>query len=137
MLYGVREADEALFSAQGNALGQWLSTEVKPRYPGQPEVREAERLLQQLLSTGRELAAQYRHGQIDEARQGLTRIDRVGEELVAVLQRLSARPASLAALGRTALRPCGPAAAATRLPAGHFPARPAVRPGAIQSRPSQ
>lgn len=91
VLYGVREADEALFSAQGNALGQWLSTEVKPRYPGRPEVREAERLLLLLLGTGRELATQYRQGQIDEARRGLTRIDRVGEELVAVLQQLGAR----------------------------------------------
>ncbi|SMB99844.1 hypothetical protein SAMN00120144_2798 [Hymenobacter roseosalivarius DSM 11622] len=97
VLYGVREADEALFSPQGSALGQWLSTEVKPRYPGHPDVREAERLLQQLLSTGRELATQYRHGQIDEARRGLTRIDRVGEELVTVLQRLGTRPTPLAA----------------------------------------
>ena len=97
VLYGVREADEALFSAQSNALGQWLNTEVKTRYPGRSEVREAERLLQQLLSTGRELANQYRHGQIEEARRGLTRIDQVGEALVAVLQQLGARPAPLAA----------------------------------------
>ncbi|MFD2787401.1 CZB domain-containing protein [Hymenobacter rubripertinctus] len=90
VLYGVREADEAMFSPQTNALGLWLSTEVKPRYPGRPEVREAERLLRQLLSIGRELAAQYRQGQLDEARRGLTRIERVGEELVAVLQQLSA-----------------------------------------------
>ena len=97
VLYGVREADEALFSVQSSALGQWLNTQVKPRYPGQPEVREAERLLLQLLNTGRELAGQYRKGQIDEARQGLTRIDRVGEELVAVLQKLSLRQTPLAA----------------------------------------
>ena len=97
VLYGVREADDALFSAQSNALGQWLSTEVKPRYPGRPEVREAERLLQQLLSTGRALADEYRRGQIEEARRGLTRIDRIGEELAAVLQQLGARPASRAA----------------------------------------
>ncbi|RFP64478.1 hypothetical protein D0N36_13660 [Hymenobacter lapidiphilus] len=97
VLYGVREADENLFSLQSNALGLWLSTEVKPRYPGRPEVREAERLLQQLLDTGRELAAQYRQGQIDEARRGLTRIEQVGEELVAVLQRLSTQPPKLVA----------------------------------------
>ena len=96
VLYGVREADEALFSPHSNALGQWLRAEVKPRYPDRPEVREAERLLQQLLNTGRELADQYRQGHIEEARQGLTRIDRVGEELVALLQQLGTRPASLA-----------------------------------------
>ncbi len=97
VLYGVREADEALFSPQGSALGQWLSTEVEPRYAGYAELREAKRLLQQLLNTGRELATQYRRGQIEEARQGLTRIDQVGEQLVAVLQQLGARPAPLAA----------------------------------------
>lgn len=97
VLYGVREADEALFSAQGNALGLWLSTQVKPRYPGRSEVREAERLFQQLIGTGRELTAQYQRGQIDEARRGLSQIDRIGEELVLVLQQLGARPAPLAA----------------------------------------
>jgi hypothetical protein len=97
VLYGVREADDTLFSPQGSALGQWLSTEVKPRYPGHPDMREVERLLQQLLSIGRELTAQYRQGHIDEARRGLTRIDRVGEELVTALQQLSSRPAPLAA----------------------------------------
>ncbi|GAA4028181.1 hypothetical protein GCM10022409_10320 [Hymenobacter glaciei] len=97
VLYGVREADEALFSPQSSALGQWLSTEVKPRYAGRPELREAERLLQQLLNTGRELATQYRRGQIEEARQGLTRIDQVGEQLVGVLQLLGVPPTPLAA----------------------------------------
>ena len=92
VLYGVREADDALFSPQGNALGQWLSTVIKPKFPLRAEVREAERLLQNMLGTGRELAAQYRRGQIEEARQGLTQIDRLGEQLVAVLQRLGQEP---------------------------------------------
>ncbi len=52
VLYGVRKADEALFSPQGNALGQWLSTQVKPRYPGHPAMREAEGLFQQLPQHG-------------------------------------------------------------------------------------
>ncbi|ALW86893.1 hypothetical protein AUC43_18500 [Hymenobacter sedentarius] len=88
VLYGVREADEALFAPQGNALGQWLSSVIKPKFPLRPEVREAERLLHDMLGTGRELAAQYRRGQIDEARRGLTRIDRIGEQLVSVLHKL-------------------------------------------------
>lgn len=88
VLYGVREADEALFSVEGNALGQWLSTVIKPKFPLRAEVREAERLLQDMLRTGRELAAQYRRGQIEEARRGLTQIDRLGEQLVTVLHKL-------------------------------------------------
>ena len=88
VLYGVREADEALFSPQGNALGQWLNAVIKPKFPMRPEVREAERLLQDMLRTGQDLAAQYRRGQIEEARRGLTQIDRIGEQLVTVLQKL-------------------------------------------------
>ena len=88
VLYGVREADDALFSPQGNALGQWLSTVIKAKFPLRAEVREAERLLQDMLRTGHDLAAQYRRGQIEEARLGLTQIDRIGEQLVEVLQKL-------------------------------------------------
>ena len=97
VLYGVREADEALFSPQSNALGQWLSTVIKPKFPLRAEVREAERLLQDMLRTGRNLAAQYRRGQIEEARQGLTQIDRIGEQLVAVLQKLGQEAGRLGA----------------------------------------
>jgi len=53
VLYGVREADDSLFSPQGNALGQWLTGVVKPRYPARSEMREAERLLQQLRAAPR------------------------------------------------------------------------------------
>lgn len=41
VLYGVREADEGMFSAQNCALGQWLSTVIKPKFGGRPEVRQA------------------------------------------------------------------------------------------------
>ena len=92
VLYGVREADEALFSPQNSALGQWLSAEVKPRYPARPEVREAERLLQQMLNTGRELVTQYRRGQIEESRRGLGQLDGYGEQFVNLLQQLGAGP---------------------------------------------
>ena len=98
VLYGVREADDALFSPLGNALGQWLSTVVKPRYPARPEVREAERLLQQMLNTGRELVAQYRRGQIEESRRGLGQLDGYGEQFVSLLQKLGAGPGPLVAM---------------------------------------
>jgi hypothetical protein len=100
VLYGVREADEALFSVEGNALGQWLSTVIKPKFVGRPEVREAEGLLQNMLRMGRELTAQYGRGQIEEARRGLTQIDRLGEQLVMVLQKLG--PAAGGRLGAAA-----------------------------------
>lgn len=98
VLYGVREVDEALFSPQSNVLGQWLGTVVKPKYPGRPEVREAEHLLHEMLRIGRDLTSQYRRGQIEEARHGLAQIDRVGEQLVSTLQKLGAHAGPVGAL---------------------------------------
>lgn len=89
VLYGVKEPDAAMFAPQGSALGQWIDTVVKPRFPNRPEIVKAERLLQLLLSTSRDLVAQYQRGQIDEARRGMVQIDRLGDQLVAQLEKLS------------------------------------------------
>ena len=89
VLYGVREASEAMFSAQNNALGQWLEMAVKPQYSTRPEMREVERLLRRMLDTGRELVAQYQRGQIEEARSGMGRVDAHGEQLLAELGKLT------------------------------------------------
>ena len=48
---------------------------VKPHYGHHPEVREIDRTLQQMLSTGPNLAAQYQRGLIEEAREGLDQIN--------------------------------------------------------------
>jgi hypothetical protein len=89
VLYGVKEPDASLFAPQGTALGQWISNVVKPKFPNRLEVVETERLLQQLLSTGRDLVALYQRGQIDEARRGMSQIDRLGDQLVAQLEKLA------------------------------------------------
>lgn len=91
VLYGVREADDALFSRPDNPLGQWLDAVVKPRYGHHPEVREIELTLQQMLSTGRDLAAQYRRGLIEEARTGLDRINAQAERLNDLFDQLGQR----------------------------------------------
>ena len=91
VLYGVREADPALFSRPDNPLGQWLDAVVKPRYGHHPEVREIETTLQQLLATGRELAAQYQRGLIEEARTGLERINTLSDRLNALFDQLGQR----------------------------------------------
>ncbi|WP_400190166.1 CZB domain-containing protein [Hymenobacter sp. B81] len=91
VLYGVREADEALFSVQQNPFGQWLRTVAAPQYGGRPELRELERTLQRMLDTGRELVAQYRRGQIEEARAGLERIDAFAAQMEDLLQKLETR----------------------------------------------
>ena len=40
VLYGVREAEPALFSLRENPLGQWLEAVVKPKYGTRPEVQD-------------------------------------------------------------------------------------------------
>ena len=90
VLYGVREADAALFSPSESPLGQWLQTVLKPSYGTRPEVREAERLLQQMLRTGQDLTARYQRGQIEEARAGLDQINSFADQIDAVLLGLQA-----------------------------------------------
>ncbi|GAB3839689.1 hypothetical protein [Hymenobacter jeollabukensis] len=75
VLYGVREADDALFSLRDNPLGQWFEAVIRPAYGSRPEAYELERALQRLLDTGQDLVKQYRRGQIEEARAGLDRVD--------------------------------------------------------------
>jgi hypothetical protein len=89
VLYGVREPDEALFSAGSNALSQWLQTVVKPQYSHRAEMKDVERKVGQMLETGRDLVAQYRRGQIEESRVGLSRIDVFAEQILGLLQKLA------------------------------------------------
>jgi hypothetical protein len=88
VLYGVREADDALFSMRENPLGEWLNTVVKPKYSAYPEVREIERVLQQMLTAGQSLVRQYQRGQLEESRTGLEQIDGYAEQIVALLQKM-------------------------------------------------
>lgn len=85
VLYGVRDADTALFSPLESPLGQWLQTVLKPSHGTRPEVHEAERLLQQQLRTGQELTTRYQRGQIEEARAGLDQINNYADQIEAVL----------------------------------------------------
>jgi hypothetical protein len=85
VLYGVRDADAALFSPSESPLGQWFQTVLKPSHGTRPEVREAERLLQQMLRIGQDLTARYQRGQIEEARAGLDQINTYADQIEAVL----------------------------------------------------
>lgn len=91
VLYGVREADEALFSRPLNPLGQWLDAVVKPKYGAHPEVREIERVLLQMLDTGRDLATLYQRGQIEESRAGLERVNTQADRIDALFKQLEQR----------------------------------------------
>ena len=88
VLYGVREADPALFSFADNALGQWIQTTLRPELGHLPTVAELERTVQQMLRTGQELATRYQRGQIEEARAGLDQINDFADQIEAQLVQL-------------------------------------------------
>ena len=93
VLYGVRDVDDTLLSAQHNPFGEWIQTVMKPQYSHHPEVSEIERQFAQMLNTGQELLSQYRRGLIEEARAGLTRIDAHADRIGAFLQAMESREA--------------------------------------------
>jgi hypothetical protein len=88
VLYGVREADEALFSVRDNPLGQWLETVIKPQTGPTAAVRELEHLLADTLRTGRQLVALHQRGQLEEARKGLEQIEAYGTRMEDVLRKM-------------------------------------------------
>jgi hypothetical protein len=88
VLYGVREAEPSLFSVAENPFGQWLTTVVKPLYNTRPEVRALEQTLQATLDAGQALVAQYKRGQIEEARTGLSAVNSYADEMETLLQSL-------------------------------------------------
>ena len=93
VLYGVRPAEPTLFSYSDNPLGQWIQTELKPALGRHPAVGELERILQQMLRTGQDLAARYQRGQIEEARAGLDQVNAFADQIERLLLRLESTAA--------------------------------------------
>lgn len=91
VLYGVREADDQLFSPQHNSLAEWVRTVMRPQYGHHPEVADIEGHLTQMLTTGQDLLNQYRRGLIEEARAGLARIDAHADRIGDLLHTLETR----------------------------------------------
>ncbi|MBF9144265.1 hypothetical protein [Hymenobacter properus] len=88
VLYGVREAEPALFSVADNPVGQWVRTSLRPELGARPEVRELEQVLQHMLSAGEALATRYQRGHIEEARAGLDQVNAYADQIEALLQGL-------------------------------------------------
>ena len=68
----------------------------KPHYGHHPEVREIDQTLQQMLSTGRNLAAQSQRGLIEEAREDLNQINHQADRLTTLFNQLGQRIAKSA-----------------------------------------
>jgi hypothetical protein len=88
VLYGVREAEPGLFDLAQNPLAQWLSTVARPHFGSRPEIASLEKTVQQQIEMGRTLVTQYQRGQMEEARNGLEKIDAFATQIEQLLQRL-------------------------------------------------
>jgi hypothetical protein len=71
-----------------NPLSQWFEEVVRPQYGSSPAAAALERAIQRLLDAGQALVAQYRRGQIEEARAGLEQVDAHAERIEALLRAL-------------------------------------------------
>lgn len=58
---------------------------------GPPKVRGIEQMLQQMLSTGHDLAAQYKRGRTEETRAGFDRVNTQAGHIDALFQQLERR----------------------------------------------
>ena len=88
VVYGVRTADADLLARATNPLGQWLDQVIRPKYGTHHEVAAIERLLGQMLDTGRILVAEYERNHLEEARVGLTRVNTQAEQIEVLLLQL-------------------------------------------------
>jgi hypothetical protein len=75
ILYGAREADDALFTLNDTPLGQWLYLTVRPKYGSSPQFAEIEGLLLSMLNTARIMVSHCTGEKISVSRQSLERID--------------------------------------------------------------
>jgi hypothetical protein len=92
VLYGVREPDPALFTAEANPFRQWLLATVVPRVGLPPEVMTMQqRLAHARHDHGQHLARLYQQGHIERARAGRKQIDHYAQQLEATLQQLEQR----------------------------------------------
>lgn len=92
VLYGVREADPALFSPTESPLAQWVGLTLKPAYGARPEVTGIERLLRQTFDAGQGLVRQFQRGELEQARQGMEQIERLATEIDTLLTTLEKQP---------------------------------------------
>ncbi|WP_223649134.1 hypothetical protein [Hymenobacter psoromatis] len=92
VLYGVREAEPSLFTMQANPLGQWLNAVLRPQYGHRPEIAGIERLIRQMLEVSQALVRQYQRGELEQARTGLEKIERLAadiDQLLTAVERAS------------------------------------------------
>lgn len=86
LLYGeTPEHEAAVLSQYACTVGKWIYGHALIVYETVPEVYALEKVHARMHIVARELISLYRQGKINEARQGLDRIEQIADELVHLL----------------------------------------------------
>ena len=82
-LYG-SSADETFF-AQGGPMGDWINRIGNVKYGHLAEMKQLSRINKELASHVDQLIFSYKRGRIQEAKDGLAKVDKYSEEILALL----------------------------------------------------
>lgn len=82
--------DPAFFSDKG-PVNQWLEQVGLVKYRHEPEIRELILLQTELNSAAKYLSELYKNGKIDQAHEGLSKIESQSEKFIDVVQKLENR----------------------------------------------
>lgn len=83
-LYGGK-IDDTIFSARQSPVGEWIYTKGIPKYGNSPEMYQLEKAHQEVHNYVHELISLYKRGKIEEARDGLSYIDKHSEKFLSLL----------------------------------------------------
>ncbi|WP_276496434.1 histidine kinase [Pontibacter litorisediminis] len=82
--------DAAFFSSSG-PIDLWFTTVGMVRYESEPEIASLVRLHRELNALALELYNLYRHGQIDQAHDGLKTLEKKSDQFIEILSHLDKR----------------------------------------------
>lgn len=86
ILYGAKLTDEApILSHFECTVGKWIYNHALKAYGHIPEMRELEKVHADIHTSARELVALYKDGKEEEARKGLTDMEKIADHLIGLL----------------------------------------------------
>jgi len=91
VLYGSGLDEEPIVSQYECSLGKWIYGGAIVRYGHIPQMRELEHVHVLIHEAARDLLNLYHAGRVEEARNGLSRINEIAEHLVSLLDQVEER----------------------------------------------
>jgi hypothetical protein len=86
-LYG-GNIDETIFSSRQSPVGEWIYTKGIPKYGHSTEMQLLEKAHQEVHHYAHDLVSLYKRGKIEEAREGLSYIEKHSEIFLSLLDQI-------------------------------------------------